>query len=459
EVTIFYRRTRAEMPAIPEEVEEAIKEGVKIEYLTTPVEILGDGGRVIGIRFQRTNQRTQLSNEIMANSGHSPEPIPGTDFVIDADHVVVAIGQSPDAPQLNIQSLAIHSKTGVIEVNPLTLETSIPGVFAGGDCITGPNNVVEATAAGFRAAESIDRYIQGRDLEAGRSLEPPQTAEIDIEAMEVVPYERAHMPAIHLRRRINSFEETTTGLSANTARKEAQRCLNCALCSQCMECIRVCELGAVFHDDSIRRFELEAQTILSFPSSGEQGNTPEDIAGEEATTEGVRVVSAGSNGELTSELAKAMAVALETAIETKAKKADETQGQDFTGLDANLDAPTQASGQTADRTKRIGVFLCRCGGGISSVIDFRTLTKKLSPLPEVTCIREVAQACTEAGTEEIASKVTELQLDRVVLAACRCCNSEQVCYSCTDRRMMCQQYLDKHVILPHNTIVEFVNIR
>jgi len=477
EVTIFYRRTRAEMPAIPEEVDEAIKEGVKIEYLTTPVEILGDGGRVIGIRFQRTNS----SNETMANSGHNPEPIPGTDFVIDADHVVVAIGQSPDAPQLNMQSLSIDSNTGVIEVNPLTLETSIPGVFAGGDCITGPNNVVEAMAAGFRAAESIDRYMQGRDLEAGRSLEPPQTAEIDIEAMEVVHYERAHMPTIHLRRRINSFEETTTGLSANTARKEAQRCLNCALCSQCMECIRVCELGAVFHDDCIRHFEVEAQIVLKFPSSDSEENTPIDKDEQEATIEGIHIVSTGYNGNLSKQVMKAMAMAMETTIEINAKKAEETRGQDFTGQDTNLDVPTWASEHTVDRTnlrlrrkienqinnsmvfaaspQNVAVFLCRCGGSISSVIDFRTLTKKLSSLPEVTCIREVAQACTEAGAEEIASKVTELQLDRVVLAACRCCNSEQVCYSCTDRRMTCQQYLDKHLILPHNTIVEFVNIR
>jgi NADPH-dependent glutamate synthase beta subunit-like oxidoreductase len=240
EVTIFYRRTRAEMSAIPEEVDEAINEGVKIEYRTVPVEILGDGGKVTGVHFQRTD----LSDEITANSGHSPELIPNSDFVIDADHVVVAIGQSPNAPQLNLESLAIDSNTDVIQVNPVTLETSIPGVFAGGDCVTGPNNVVEAMAAGLRVTESIDRYMQGCDLEASRSLEPPQTAEIHIGAMEVSPHERAHMPTIRLQKRLNSFEETTTGLSAKTAQKEAQRCLNCALCSQCMECTEVCELGA-----------------------------------------------------------------------------------------------------------------------------------------------------------------------------------------------------------------------
>jgi len=455
EVTIFYRRTRDEMPAIPEEVEQALNEGVKIEYCTAPVEILGDGGKVTGVRFQRTN----LSDEIRANSEHHPELIPNSDFVIDADHVVVAIGQSPNAPQLNMEALAINSNTDIIQVNPVTLETSIPGVFAGGDCVTGPNNVVEAMAAGLRAAESIDRYMQGTHLKAGRSLEAPQTAEIDTGAIEVSPHERAHMPTIRLQKRLNSFEETTTGISAKTAQKETQRCLNCALCSQCMECTEVCELGAVFHDDGIRHFEVEAQALLEFRSSGLEEKAPIGKVDQKAAIEGVRIVPPGSNGGLTKQVIKAMAIAMETAIELKAREEEEIPGQNSTRLDTNPNDLNWASEQTVGRTKPVGVFLCSCGGSIDSIIDFRTLCRKLSRLPEIASIREVAQACTEAGAKEIASQVTELRLDRVVLAACRCCNSEEVCYSCTDRRMMCQQYLNEHLIFPHKAIVEFVNIR
>jgi NADPH-dependent glutamate synthase beta subunit-like oxidoreductase/NAD-dependent dihydropyrimidine dehydrogenase PreA subunit len=453
-VTIFYRRTRAEMPAIPEEVKQALDEGVKIEYCTVPVEILGDGGKVTGVRFQRTN----LSDQIRANSAHRPELIPNSDFVIDADHVVVAIGQSPNAPQLNMESLAIDSNTNIIQVSPVTLETSIPGVFAGGDCVTGPNNVVEAMAAGLRAAESIDRYMQGCDLEAGRSLEPPQTAEIDTEATEVSPHERAHMPTIRLQKRLNSFEETTTGLSTTTAQKEAQRCLNCALCSQCMECANVCELEAVFHDDGIRHFEVEAQAMLEFPSSILEDEVLIGKVDQDASAAGVHIVHPGGDGGLTNQVVKAMAIAMETAIELKAREVEESEEQD-TVLGANPNDLNWASEQTIGSTKPVGVFLCCCGGSINSVIDFRTLCRKLSRLPEIACIRETAQACTEAGAKEIASQVTELRLDRVVLAACRCCNSEQVCYSCTDRRMMCHQYLNEHLILPYKTIVEFVNIR
>ena len=443
-----------ELTAAIEEVEEALQEGVSIEYRAAPVEILGDGAKVTGIRCQRT----ELTEEIMPNGRHRPKRIPGTDFVIDADHVVVAVGQSPDALQLNMEGLAVDSKTGVIRANPLTLETSIPGVFAGGDCITGPSNVVEAMAAGLRAAESIDRYIQGRDLETGRSLEPPKTAEIDIETKEATPYKRATMPTIRLQKRLNSFEETTTGLSGKAVQREAERCLDCALCSQCMECARVCELDAVFHNDSVRHFEVGAQTILRFPSGVLRSNTRGGKAGQEATIEGVHTISPGSNGELASQLTKAMAMALEAVIEIKPKEAEETRGQDLTELDTDLGHPLRALQQSAG-SKGIGVFLCRCGGSISSVVNFRTVARKLSYFPGVTCIHEVAQACTEAGAKEIADQVAELQLDTVVLAACRCCNLEQVCYSCTDRRRMCQQYLNQHLVLPRSTIVEFVNIR
>jgi len=317
--------------------------------------------------------------------------------------------------------------------------------------------VVEAMAAGLRAAESMDRYLQGCDLEEGRSLEPPPIAEIDLETIEVTPYKRASMPVIRANKRLNSFEETTTGLSAPVAQMEAQRCLNCAFCSQCMECTSVCELGAVFHDEIVRHLEIEVQSILRFPADGSEDSTTANNGDQGVTIEGIHIISSGPNAELTDQLTKAMAVALETAIEVKPDKIQENRGQDFRELNTDLEKPGSVTEQSG--VKRIGVFLCSCGGSISSVIDFKTVTGRLSAYPGVTCIREIAQACTEAGAREIVNEVAEWQLDGVVLAACRCCNSEQVCFSCTDRRRMCQQYLNKHLILPHQTVIEFCNIR
>jgi len=454
-VTILYRRTQAEMPANIEEVKEGIKEGVKIEYNTVPVEIMGDAERVNRIRCQQTRP----TEEIMEGSAYRLEPVPGTEFLIEADHVVVAVGQIPNAAQLKIENLAISPGTGTIQINPLTFETNIPGVFAGGDCITGPNNVVEAMAAGLKASDSINRYLQGQDLIAGRGLEPPKIAEIDIGTVEVLPYERARMPVIWLKNRISSFEETTTGLSSRAAQREAQRCLNCALCSQCMECTKVCEMNAVFHDDSVKHFEIGAKFILRFPSVDLKSDASAANHGKEDTVDGIHVVSPNGNGDLTRQVVKGMAVAFKTAIEIKPNEVEGIQEQGLLEPGIVFKHAHPIPEETEDKCQRIGVFLCRCGGSISSVIDFRTVARKLSGLPGVIHIREIAQACTEAGAREIESQLAEWQLNRVVIAACRCCNLDQVCYSCTDRRMMCQKYLNQYLILPHNTIIEFVNIR
>ena len=449
-VTIAYRRTRAEMPADPEEVTEALHEGINIEYQVIPVEILGDGSNITGVRCQKT----KLTDEIMENGQRKPEPIPGTDFVIDADHVVVAVGQSPNAPQLSMDGLKIDKRTGVIKVNPLTLETSIPGVFAGGDCVTGPNDVVDAMAAGLRAAESIDRYLRGNDLETGRSLELPKTAEIDLETVEISPYKRASMPVIKLQKRLSSLEETTTGLSAQIAQRESQRCLNCALCSRCMECVDACELDAVFHDDAARHIELGAQEVLNFLPDGPERTVAEKDVVPNTVVDGIQRVSLNGDGDLASQLAQAMAVALETAIEVKPRKARKKHTPELNDASSRQGLFHE---ETA-RSKQVDVFLCRCGDSISSVIDFGTVARELSALPRV-FVHEILQACTESGSKQIAAKASEQNLNNVVLAACRCCNVEQICYSCTDRRSLCLNYLNKHLILPRNTFMEFVNIR
>lgn len=417
-----------EVTANEEEVKEALQEGVVIEHCVAPVEILGKDGKVVGIRCQKT----RLTEKLLPDGRHLPEPIPGTDFVRDADHVVVAIGQSPNALQLNLEGLVVDKKTGVIKVNPLTMETGVPGFFAGGDCITGPNNVVEAMAAGLRAAESIDRYLQGKDLEAERTLEPPPVAEIDIDTIEVARYKRAEMPLIRAKKRLATFEETTLGLSPESAKKETMRCLNCAMCSQCLECTTVCGVNALFHDDIPRAIMIEAEAVLEFPSNGP-----------------------GRNQADYEDLSKALAMAVETAIELK-PEATKQQAQDTEKIKQPVAVPAVAE---KDGAGRIGVFLCRCGDSISSIIDFRVVSRKLSELPGVVYIDEIAQSCTEEGAGSIAEKVGQEHLDRVVLAACRCCNLEQVCYSCTDRRNMCLQNVYQHLILPTNTVVEFCNIR
>ncbi len=450
-VRILYRRTAEEMTAVRDEVEEVINEGISIEYLTSPVEILGDGTKVTGIRCQRMKL-----GEIEADGRRRPEPIPGSEFVLDADHVVIAIGQRPNSSLLNIRWLEIDSDDATVKVDPLTLETRIPGIFAGGDCVTGPNNVVEAVAAGLQAAESIDRYLRGRDLRKGRSLQKPQPVEVDVSERDVSHYKRARMPAIPPYRRMGRFEEIALGLPVDIGEREAGRCLNCALCSECMECEQVCELGAVLHTDKTEQFDIGAELVIDFAAANNRGgNYPRQI-----TRPGIYTVGVDEDRTLEVELALASAVALEAATELKLKEEARPAGPDTVGRPSvSLDQTLEGAEPASVGKPRVGVVLCRCGGSISSVIDFNQVTNEVLQLPGVCNVQDISQACNEEGANRIAAQAAEWRLDKVVLAACRCCGLEQICFSCTDRRVMCQSHLSNRLTSYYGKNVEFANIR
>lgn len=450
DVRILYRRTAEEMTAVREDVEEAIKEGITIEYLTAPIEILGDGTRVTGIRCQRMKL-----GEVGSDGRRMPEPIPGSEFVIEADQVVAAIGQKPNTPLLNIKGLEVGTDA-TIKVDPLTLETNIPGIFAGGDCVSGPNNVVEAMAAGLQVAESIDRYLRGQDLRKGRSLEKPQAAQVDVKEREASKHKRAHMPMIHHSKRMGSFEETTLGLPEDVAGREAGRCLNCALCSECLECEQACELGAVLHKDDFSKLEIDAEAVIDFTDRYSSGKA----AARRPTKPGIYSVKARHNGDLENELAKAAAVALEAAADLRLRKEElRTKPETTSKLDVHKSRQRHDVATPGAERNRIGLVLCNCGGSISSVIDFEYIIKEMQLLPHVFSIQQVSQACTEEGAKQIASRVQESKLSNVVLAACRCCNLEQVCFSCTDRRARCLNHISNTLISTSGIAVEFVNIR
>jgi NADPH-dependent glutamate synthase beta subunit-like oxidoreductase/Pyruvate/2-oxoacid:ferredoxin oxidoreductase delta subunit len=453
-VTIAYRRSGDEMPADPEEVIEALNEGINIEYQVIPVEILGHNSCVTSVLCQKTRR----ADEILENGQYKFEPIPDTEFVIEADHVVVAVGQSPNAAQLGFEGLKIDQRTGIIKVDPLTMETSIPGIFAGGDCVTGPNNVVDAMAAGLRAAESICRYIQGRDLVVRRNIEPPQTADVDLDMVEIRPFKRAVMPVLPLQKRKNSFEETTTGLSTVVASKEAQRCLNCGLCSQCMECAAVCEAGAVCHSDSTKHLELGAQTVLKFPlADTKRVESQVGEARQESAKKGIYVI-APSEDTLENQLTTAMAAAFETMMDISPGKMEKEDTDQFKKL-VSTQSDKSDSESIIDNRKQTGVFLCRCNGSIDTILDFQGITRHLVETDGVAFVGEISQACVEINTEQIAGIVRDQKLERIVVAACRCCNIDQLCYSCSDRRRICLQLISDKLASASSLVIEYVNIR
>lgn len=156
EVITLYRRSRVEMPANPSEVREAEKEGVRIHFLVTPTKILGKDERVVAVECIRMEL-----GEPDETGRRRPIPIEGSEFTMEVDAIILAIGETSDLSFLP-KDVAV-TRRNTIAVDPITLETSMPGVFAGGDATSGPATVIEAIAAGKRAAVSIDRYLRGED--------------------------------------------------------------------------------------------------------------------------------------------------------------------------------------------------------------------------------------------------------------------------------------------------------
>ena len=231
EVTIVYRRSREEMPASDEEIEQAEEEGVRFQFLAAPVKLEGDSGRVTSLRCVR-----MALGEPDSSGRRRPEPIEGSEFDTPVDAVIAAIGQSLDTSSVDGQIELIPR--GYMRVNEETMETSTEGVFAGGDCVSGPATVVEAVAAGRRAAFSINRYLMGELAAPIKEFNcsKGQLDEIDVaEYAEVEGIPRTKMQHLAPEARKDNFNEVELGFTEEMARGEAQRCLSCG-CQDVFEC-------------------------------------------------------------------------------------------------------------------------------------------------------------------------------------------------------------------------------
>jgi ferredoxin len=236
-VLLAYRRTRAEMPADREEVEQAEEEGIRFEFLVVPQEIVGSNDRLTGLKCLRA--------ELVAIEGQNrkfPKVIEGSDFLVEADAVIPAIGQQVDAGCLESVTGMDWTRRKTIQVNTATTETRVSGIFAAGDAVTGPATVIEAIGGGKRAAESIHRYLSGMPQP---KMPPVPTRRGRIEWLEVpsstkMTLKRPDMPLLNIDRRRTTFQQVELGYSENMAREEARRCLRCDICLRCGKCVEIC---------------------------------------------------------------------------------------------------------------------------------------------------------------------------------------------------------------------------
>jgi NADPH-dependent glutamate synthase beta subunit-like oxidoreductase/NAD-dependent dihydropyrimidine dehydrogenase PreA subunit/ferredoxin len=219
-VTLLYRRTQEEMPASKEEVEEALKEGVKISFLVAPQRVLPTTNK---LKIECI--RMQLG-ELDSSGRRRPVPIEGSESIVKADRLIVAIGQKPGVPK---ECASLVNKKGGIEADTETMSCPMNGVFAGGDVVSGPASVIKAIQAGRKAAISIDKYLGGKgQIEQKFVPEEPEAPCLGRE--EGFAYRKmAKMPTLPLVKRLRGFSAVECGFIEETAVKEAGRCLRCQL--------------------------------------------------------------------------------------------------------------------------------------------------------------------------------------------------------------------------------------
>ena len=225
-VTILYRRTRKEMPAFEEEIESAIEEGIGIKFLTAPARVLTQNGKVIGVECIQMKL-----GDLDASGRRRPIPIEGSEFSIELNTLIPAIGERPDTSFVSDKDNLSISKWNTILVNKETLLTDRMGVFAGGDVVTGPRTVVEAISTGKTAAESIEKYLEGKSLTKEYKLTRPSlyVEPVELTEEEIEEAKRPELSKLSVKQRQKNFKEVELTLTEEMAVKEARRCLRCEL--------------------------------------------------------------------------------------------------------------------------------------------------------------------------------------------------------------------------------------
>ena len=252
EVTIVYRRSRVEMPADAAEVDEADNEGITITILTNPVKVIAPSGKVTGVECLKMEL-----GEPDESGRRRPVPIEGSEFTVEADTLIMAIGQKVD--QEMVPGKLTYSRWGTLEVDQETMATEIEGVFAGGDAVTGPDTVIGAVAAGKEAAISIDRYFRGEDMKTDRPTKREPVEDVDKKGIQ--QHARREEPMLDTSKR-DASAEVELGYDEETAILEAKRCLNCGVCSECLACVEACEPKAIRHEMEDEYRELEVGAII-----------------------------------------------------------------------------------------------------------------------------------------------------------------------------------------------------
>jgi NADPH-dependent glutamate synthase beta subunit-like oxidoreductase/Pyruvate/2-oxoacid:ferredoxin oxidoreductase delta subunit len=440
DVRILYRRSRAEMPALAEEISETENEGVQIQLLTAPKAIKGnEKGFVTGIECMRM----ELGAPDLSGR-RRPVPLQGSEFDLDLDLVVLAIGQAPDLDFINRDTGVTVGNDWRIQVDEQSYMTGRAGVFAAGDAITRTKmSAIEAIGMGKKMARAVDLFLQGKKAESkAEDLSSMSVANRELTPEEQIVVPKVPVPVLPIEKRLQGFAEVERGYSQEDAIKEARRCLQCGPCSECLACVRICKAEALNHIQTAKHIDLNVGMVICADDPeivyNNLSNIPQDILTTPPND------SVGGS-------AAAARIETDQVFETVAQR--------------SLDQLPVSKPDS-----RTAVYICRCGDDMGGAIRTQTIQERIQEHAQVEHTDILAYACGMEAATQVKQDIVAYGLDRVVLAACSCCSSDQVCFSCTYQRVRCKENLGMyqpvtgfsggtaHSPVP-GPIFEFVNIR
>lgn len=256
-VTVVYRRSREEMPCFAPEIKEAEDEGVEILILRNPVKFIGENGKLSKVKLIKMELTTPDES-----GRRKPVPVDGSEYDMDIDYVVEAIGLQPSTSMFGNQISL--KKNGNIQVNEKTMQTSLPYIFAGGDSVSGSSTIIEAAGQGKKAAFYMDKFLAGLNPEL--FFDGDKLPAVDKKPI-LNAYKGGVKPGVHGRERdpkerIRDFEEVEFTYTEDEVQEASHRCLDCSNCRECHQCVNICPAYAIDFSQKKEVHNISAKSVI-----------------------------------------------------------------------------------------------------------------------------------------------------------------------------------------------------